>query len=255
MAFRIEDRCFAYWELLWYLTIASYGCLTALIQIASHSPSDLFSVSKVKDAVFAQFWLRMGPMFAKGDEETAVPALVSEASGVVLEIGPGIGSQLPRYNTSKITKVYGVEPNIDLHKSLREKVKASGLTDVYEIVPCGIEDVVELKKHGIALGSIDTVLSIQVLCSVPDPDKTLRRLYALMKPEGQFIVYEHVKSKDVVSVMVQNLYTIFWPFLIGNCHLNRNTQQSIMQAGDCTGPTSEDACAVFPRIYGSLWKK
>ena len=147
----------------------------------------------------------LGPMFFEADKATAVPALVSEASGVVLELGPGIGSQLPRYNTSKITKVYGVEPNHDLRKSLREKVKASGLTDVYEIVPCGIEDVVELKKHGIALGSIDTVLSVQVLCSVPDPDDMLRRLYALMKPGGQFIVYEHVRSKDVVTVMVQSM--------------------------------------------------
>jgi len=145
-------------------------------------------------------------MFAEGDKETAVPALVSEAFGIVLEIGPGIGSQLPRYDTSKITKVYGVEPNIDLHKSLREKVKASGLTDVYEIVPCGVEDVVELKKHGIALESIDTVLSIQVLCSVPDLDEMLRRLYALMKPGAQFVVYEHVKSKDVVSMMVQSMF-------------------------------------------------
>ncbi len=145
-------------------------------------------------------------MFAEGDRATAVPALVSEASGVVLELGPGIGSQLPRYNTSKVTKVYGVEPNRDLHKALRERVKASGLTDVYEVVPCGIEDVVELKKHGIALGGIDTVLSIQVLCSVPDPDDVLRRLYALMKPGGQLIVYEHVKSKDVVTLIVQSMF-------------------------------------------------
>lgn len=150
----------------------------------------------------------LGPTFAEGDEETAVPALVSEVSGVALELGPGIGSQLPRYNTSKITKVYGVEPNNDLHKSLRERVKASGLTNIYEIVPCGIEDVVELEKHGITLGSIDTVLSIQVLCSVSDPDELLRRLYALMKPGGQFVVYEHVKSKDVVSIIVQSMFVL-----------------------------------------------
>ncbi len=127
---------------------------------------------------------------------------------MVLEVGPGIGSQLSRYDTSKITKVYGVEPNSDLHKSLREKVKACGLTDVYEIVPCSIEDVVELEKYGIALGSIDTVLSIQVLCSVPDPDKILRLFYALMKPGGQFVVFEHVKSKDVVSRIVQSMFVL-----------------------------------------------
>jgi SAM-dependent methyltransferase len=148
----------------------------------------------------------LGPLFAEGDKETAVPALVSEASGVILEIGPGSGSQLPRYNTSKITKVYGVEPNVGLHKSLRERVKASGLADVYEIVSCGIEDLVELEKHGIAPGSIDTVLSIQVLCSVPDPDAILRRLYDFLRPGGQLVVYEHVRSRDVVSAMVQSMF-------------------------------------------------
>lgn len=234
--------------------------------------------------------LNLGPALAEGDEETAVPALISEASGVVLEIGPGIGSQLPRYDGSKITKVYGVEPNIDLHKSLREKVKASGLTDVYEIAACGIEDGAELEKHGIGRDSIDTVISIQVLCSVLDPDEMLRRLYALMKPGGQLIVYEHVKNRDVLSGIVQgmfdffhsvipsrscavlrwnrhtanldpiDLYNIFWPFFIGNCHLNRNIHHSIMQAGDwakidLTSPTSEDATRIFPRIYGRLWKK
>ena len=145
-------------------------------------------------------------MLADEDRQTALPTLVSEASGIVLELGPGMGSQLPRYDASKITKIYGVEPNVDLHKSLRENIKTSGLIDVYEIVPCGIEDVVELKKHGIALGSIDTILSVQVLCSVPDPNEILRRLYALLKPGGQLIVYEHVKSKDMISSVVQSKF-------------------------------------------------
>lgn len=148
----------------------------------------------------------LGPMFAEGDQETAIPALVSEASGIVLELGPGIGSQLPRYNTSKITKVYGVEPNTDLHKSLREMVKASGLTDIYEIVPCGIEDVATLEKYGVTVGSFDTVLSVQVLCSLPDPDEIIRRLYTWMKPGSQLIIYEHVKSKDLLSGIVQRMF-------------------------------------------------
>ena len=129
---------------------------------------------------------------------------MSEAFGVILELGPGIGNQLPRYDVGKIRKVYGVEPNQALHGSLREKIKACGLADVYEIVPCGIEDVGELERHGVEFNSIDTVLSIQVLCSVPDIEKILRRLYALMKPGGQFVMYEHVKSTDIVSAVVQS---------------------------------------------------
>lgn len=59
---------------------------------------------------------------------------------------------------------------------------------------------------------------------------------------------------------IVGLYNVFWPFFIGNCHLNRNTHHSIMQAGEwekieLTLPTREDAWSVFPRIHGRLWKK
>lgn len=142
------------------------------------------------------------------DKETVVPKLVSQASGIVLELGPGMGSQLPRYDVSKLTKVYGVEPNAELHDALRAKIKACRLDDIYEIVPCGVEDVATLEKHSISLGSIDTVLSVQVQCSVPDPDEILRQLYTLLKPGGQMVIYEHVESKDPVSRMVQSKFNL-----------------------------------------------
>lgn len=120
-----------------------------------------------------------------------------------------MGSQLPRYDVSKLTKVYGVEPNAGLHDALRAKIKARVLDDIYEIISCGVEDVATLEKHGISPGSIDTVLSVQVQCSVPDPDEILRRLYALLKPSGQLIVYEHVESKDLISKIVQSKFPLF----------------------------------------------
>ena len=79
MAFRVKDRCMAYGEPLWHLAIAFYGlpscfrsntrlgpvlicsgCLIALLRIATRNPLDLISITKVKDAIFAQFWLLMG---------------------------------------------------------------------------------------------------------------------------------------------------------------------------------------------------
>ena len=158
---------------------------------------------------FTLLSLNLGPAIATADQETEIPALVGQASGVVLELGPGIGSQLPRYDKTKITKVYGVEPCQHLHEALREKVKSSGLTDVYEIVTCGIQDVEGLQKHGVTREMIDTVLSVQVLCSVSDPDQVMRQLYAMMKPGGQFIVYEHVKSNDSLSRVVQSRFSPF----------------------------------------------
>lgn len=135
--------------------------------------------------------------------------------------GSGMGSQIPRYDKSKVTKIYGIEPTANLHGALRTKVRQCGLESVYEIVPCGIEDVAGLRKHGISLASADTVMSMQVLCSVPEPEEMVRRLYALLKPGGQMIVYEHVRSKDWVSRFVQSEFPLPLLLHIWSCLMSR----------------------------------
>ena len=116
--------------------------------------------------------------------ETDVPKLVSEPHGTVLEVGPGSDNQLPRYDISKIDRIYGVEPNINLHDALRSNIKKHGCSDVYTIVPCGLEDLDKLREHGIKPESIDTVVSVQVLCSVLRPAALVKDLFRLLKSEG-----------------------------------------------------------------------
>ena len=177
--------------------------------------------------MFGQFWLKMGtpripnspcdptcitidthrgPIFEARERDTVLPSLIAQAFGIVLEVGPGSGSQLSRLDPSKITKAFGVEPTLDLHDQLRASIKKAGLTDVYTIVPGGIDETQQLSKYGIEKESIDTLLLIQVLCCVPQPEKTARELYELLKPGGQMIVYEHVRSEDVVSKVVQGTF-------------------------------------------------
>lgn len=126
----------------------------------------------------------------------------------MLEIGPGSGNQVPRFDKSRVSKIYGVEPNIDLHEALRASVKKAKLDDIYEIVPHGAEDEESFRRYGIAPNSLDTIISIQVLCSVPDPIGTVRHLYQYLKPGGKMIVYEHIQSKDFVSRMVQSEFLL-----------------------------------------------
>jgi tRNA A58 N-methylase Trm61 len=123
---------------------------------------------------------------------------------VVLELGPGSGNQLHRFDTSKVSKIYGIEPNIDLHEALRATVKKTNLDDIYTIIPHGAEDVKSFERYKIAPNSVDTILSIQVLCSVPNPTAIVRHLYQYLKPGGKMIVYEHVQSKDFVTRTLQS---------------------------------------------------
>ena len=135
--------------------------------------------------------------------DMGVPELVASASGIVIEYGPGSGSQVSRYDPRKVTKIYGLEPCQGLHAQLRENVKKAGLSDIYTIVPCGIEDAKTLRNYGVDQKPVDTVLSVQVLCCVRDPKETVATLYRMLKPGGQMIVFEHVKSCDWISSAVQ----------------------------------------------------
>ncbi|CAF9936152.1 hypothetical protein IMSHALPRED_010478 [Imshaugia aleurites] len=277
MALDILKRLAAYFFPLRLLAIAAYGAFLVLLEIVTFQsrPKDVFSPRKLSERVFGKLWLRIGnpchtvlgprPPSVQHDEiatvelETDVPDLVAKAYGTVLEIGPGSGNQLPRYDISKIDRVYGVEPNVDLHDALRRSVKKHGLSDVYTIVPCGVEDLEKLREFDISSGSVDTVLSVQVLCSVPAPGEMVKELYRLLRPRGQMIVYEHVKSEDYLSHLVQLVYNLVWPYALGNCHLNRPTEKYLLEAGswstiELETPKEEDAWTVLPRVSGRLVK-
>ncbi|UNI13559.1 hypothetical protein JDV02_000290 [Purpureocillium takamizusanense] len=134
---------------------------------------------------------------------TPVPQLVPQASGLVLELGPGMGNQLRRFDKSKLTRVVGVESNAHFAPDILLEVKERGLEDVYELLTGSVDDRGALERRGIVAGSVDTVLSIQVLCSVPDPEATMRELYGLLKPGGRLIFWEHHRSSDWLTVAMQ----------------------------------------------------
>lgn len=119
-------------------------------------------------------------------------------------MGPAIGNQLPRFSKENIKHIYGVEPNDAFTNALREKIVETGFQDLYTPIVCGIEDRGVLQSHDIINGSIDTVLSIQVLCSVAVPLEAAKVIYDLLKPGGELIFWEHHKSNDWVTWAMQS---------------------------------------------------
>ena len=99
-------------------------------------------------------------------------------------------------SSKDITKIYGIEPNPIAAKSLRERVKQVGLASVYEVIPAGIEDVTasEAWRGKIATASVDCIVTVWCLCSIPDLQENVELLYTLLKPGGSWYVFEHVKA-------------------------------------------------------------
>lgn len=107
--------------------------------------------------------------FAAYEATTAVPSLVASAHGVVLELGPGAGTQLGYFTASRVEHVYGVEPNTAFAPGFAARLAETSLGQdaKYTLVPCGVEDGDALARHGVVEGSLDCVVSMQVLVSYP----------------------------------------------------------------------------------------
>ncbi|THZ22288.1 hypothetical protein D6C89_06156 [Aureobasidium pullulans] len=199
------------------------------------------------------------PHFSKFEEEqTPVPRLIESAKGVILELGPGSGNQIPRFRSSAISKIYAVEPNAQFIPILVQRAKDHGLDEKYIVINAALEDEEILATHRIVDGSIDTVVCMQVLCSVPDARAAAKRIWKVLKPGGQLVYWEHQCSRDGVTRWVQSLWDLIRKPLMGGCYLDRDIEDTIMSAGAWEivemGRDGDDGYDLMPRCWGRLRK-
>ncbi len=174
-----------------------------------------------------------------------IESVMSQAHGVVLELGPGNGDQTFHFKANKIEKIYGVEPNRHFHSSLVTKAKEVGLGDKYVPIEAGaqpdsllpaLQDVGLLPKHMTQLpeeGVFDSIVTIKSMCSAPQSQlpETMEVIRALLKPGGQFLFFEHLQNDT--SFLTQCYAWIFnlflWPALMGGCRLDGKLDKVIME--------------------------
>lgn len=68
-----------------------------------------------------------------------INVLLKTAHGVVLDVGPGSGEQLSRFDPAKIGVMHGAEPNIHLLPGLLRIAEKVGFDRKYRALQCGGE--------------------------------------------------------------------------------------------------------------------
>lgn len=159
--------------------------------------------------------------------------LLAQAQGVVLEIGAGTGANLPFYPAA-VQRVLLLEPDPAMRERLVERAPR------FSTVVSG-----SARRLPLATGSVDSVVSTLVLCSVGDPYPAVAELRRVLRPGGQLLVLEHVAAvAGSRTRTTQRLLTPMWSRVAGGCSLERDTRQALAEAGFDTSGLRDDVLPV-----------
>ena len=166
------------------------------------------------------------PRFRKAAEEHGEhryrERLLEGLTGRVLELGCGDGAHFPLYHET-VTELVGLEPEENLRA--RAEAAAADARCAVRIVPGFAEDIPA------ADGEFDAAVAALVLCSVSDQQAALAELMRVIRPGGELRFFEHVRADARLHVAAQVAVQPVWAQLGGGCHIARDTEQAIREAG------------------------
>ncbi|WP_286714762.1 class I SAM-dependent methyltransferase [Acinetobacter sp. UBA2581] len=148
--------------------------------------------------------------------------LLLPITGEVLEIGFDTGLNLPFYQA--VDKVYALEPNPDIFKLAEQRISQS---------PFAVEQIqARAEALPFAENSLENIVSTWTLCSIPDLHQSLHEIYQALKPGGHFHLVEHVLNREHLNIQrLQHLLTPIQKKVADGCHLNRDIETALLEAG------------------------
>jgi len=117
------------------------------------------------------------------------------AHGYTLEIAIGTGRTLPFYSES--VTVIGVELSAGMLARARQRAGSARAT-VFLVRA-------DAQRLPLRSDSLDVVLSILSLCTIPDERAALAEAFRVLRPGGRLVLLEHVRSPNLLVRTVQRL--------------------------------------------------
>ncbi|MDY9927981.1 class I SAM-dependent methyltransferase [Methanosarcina sp.] len=149
---------------------------------------------------------------------------LSKLKGRVLEVGVGTGRNLKYYPSGAL--VTGIDNSEGMLEKAREKVKGMqnrGMKNVTLFL-------MDAEHMEFPDNTFDYVVITFVLCSIPDPVKALKEMRRVLKPSGELVALEHMRSKNSFIARIEDLINPIMFFFIGD-DMTRNTVENIKKAG------------------------
>jgi ubiquinone/menaquinone biosynthesis C-methylase UbiE len=166
---------------------------------------------------------RLTDLALRGTEAARLRARATAGlSGEVLEVGFGSGLTLPYYPPA-VTRVRAVDPSAVARKLAADRVAASAVPVDYAGV--------DAQALPLEDASIDHVVSILTLCTIPDAERALAEIRRVLRPGGAFHFIEHGLSPEQTVAQWQHRLTPLQRRLFGGCHINRPIDRLVAGGG------------------------
>jgi len=116
---------------------------------------------------------------------------------------------------------------------------------------------------GIEEGTVDTVVTLAVLCSVLQPDQLIRDLCGYVKPGGKRIMYEHVRTRQAGFVAwYQGALDLVWGYFFNGCSITATDEKirwvgewEDVKMGPLSGQREMYEYMIVPGMMGVLTKR
>ena len=191
--------------------------------------------------LFAANYDRMGKKMEAAGMQAHREALLSRASGRVLEIGAGTGRNIPFYGED--VELTLAEPEEPMARRLERRLEEHPRE--VELVRAPAE---ELPFED---GAFDVAVSTLVLCTVDDQARALGELRRVLRPGGKLLFIEHLRSDEPKLARWQDRMNGL-NRVVARCDCNRTTLDAIRAAGFTIDELERDELKKVPPFVRPL---
>jgi len=191
-----------------------------------NKPSLIFRPSAVSCIFMSHVWMAFSDGVDENGRHAKKGLITPNAFGIVLDIGAGHGHTIDYLDRERVQRYIALEPNTLMHPHIRRRANASGYMESdgsLTILALGLGDTSAiLSELGDDKPSVDIIISILTMCTVPDPERSMARAVRdILKPGGQLLFGEHVLSPRRDVAWWQRFWTPIWSVAFDGCKLDR----------------------------------